>query len=83
MTSGPLTDAEWAWLRTVRLMVTRGVALNAAEEQRLAAILPRIRIPRPRPPTPGVPPPTVPIAEHPPLSQTLAAAGDRAQNSAA
>lgn len=53
-------------------MVTRGIALNAAEEQRLAAIVPRIRIPRPRPPTPGVPPPTVPIAEPPPLSQSIA-----------
>lgn len=82
MTSGPLTDAEWAWLRQVKLMVTRGVPLNAAEEQRLAAILPRIRIPRPRPPNPGVPPPTVPIAQPPPLSQTLAS-GSTAQNSAA
>jgi hypothetical protein len=81
VTSGPLTDAEWAWLRLVRLMVNRGVPLNAAEEQRLAAILPRIRIPRPRPPHPGVPPPTVPIAQPPPLSQTLA--GSTAQNSAA
>ena len=82
MNSGPLTDAEWAWLRQVRLMVTRGIALNPPEEQRLAAILPRIRSPRPRPPTPGVPPPTVPIAQPPPLSQTLAA-GTTAQNSAA
>lgn len=72
MKSGPLTDNEWAWLRQVRLMVTRGIALNPAEEQRLAAILPRIRIPRPAPPTPGVPPPTVPIAQPPPLSQSIA-----------
>jgi hypothetical protein len=68
----PLTDSEWSWLRTVRLMVTRGIPLNAAEEQRLALILPRIRIPRPRPTTPSVPPPTVPIAEPPPLSQSIA-----------
>jgi hypothetical protein len=68
----PLTDSELAWLRTVRMMVTRGIELNAAEEQRLSLMLPRIRIPRPRPPTPSVPPPTVPIAEPPPLSQSIA-----------
>lgn len=70
--TGPLTDSEWAWLRQVRLMVTRGMELNAAELQKLEAILPRIRIPRPQPPTPGVPPPTVPIAQPPPLSQSIA-----------
>ena len=69
---GPLTDSEWAWLRTVRLIVTRGVPLNAAEEQRLEAMLRRIRIPRPRPPAPGTPPPTVPIAQPLPLSQSIA-----------
>lgn len=72
MNSGPLTDAEWAWLRQVKLMVTRGIPLNAAEEQRLAAIVPRIRIPRPPPANPSVPPPTVPIAQPPPLSQSIA-----------